>query len=203
VRHWGISRQRWRFFPQVAARDATGGPRSGQSRLWRPASTLPLTAVPGITHASAIHGGRVPGPFALDNRAFWPVLVDPGYQKLFMNVRVAPTGRPGEHWLILEHATRALSLLAERKFARYWRVLRPMGGVCHLQLLRAVRRRAQRATAGALVGLAAIVGSAALVENDPTGLFATINAFAWLGYFLWIAALSTFLIRARDIPTNK
>jgi len=56
--------------------------------------------------------------------------------------------------------------------------------------------------AGALVGLAAIGGSAALVENDPTGLFATINAFAWIAYFLWISALSLALLSAHDIPTN-
>jgi hypothetical protein len=34
--------------------------------------------------------------------------------------------------------------------------------------------------AGVVIGFAAIGGSGALVENDPTGLFATINAFAWL-----------------------
>lgn len=51
---------------------------------------------------------------------------------------------------------------------------------------------------GALVGLAAILGCAALVENDPTGFFATTNGFAWLAYFLWIVALSIALCRARD-----
>jgi hypothetical protein len=68
---------------------------------------------------------------------------DPGYEKLFMSVRVAPTGRPGEQWLVLEHATRALSPLAERKFARYWRVMKPMGAFVTRQLLRSVRRRAE------------------------------------------------------------
>jgi hypothetical protein len=48
---------------------------------------------------------------------------------------------------------------------------------------------------GALLGIAAIVGSAALVENDPSGRFATLNAVAWLAYFLWIAALSIALTR--------
>jgi hypothetical protein len=56
--------------------------------------------------------------------------------------------------------------------------------------------------AGALIGSAAIVGSAALVENDPTGLFASINAFAWLAYFLWIAALSVELIRTGDVQAK-
>jgi hypothetical protein len=52
------------------------------------------------------------------------------------------------------------------------------------------------------IGLAAIAGSAALIENDPSGLFATINAFAWLAYFVWIAALSIPLILARDISAE-
>ena len=33
---------------------------------------------------------------------------DPEHEKLFMSIRVAPTGRPGESWLVLEHATCAL-----------------------------------------------------------------------------------------------
>jgi len=79
------------------------------------------------------------------NREAFEAFDDPGHEKLFMSVRAAPTGRPGEHWLVLEHATRALSPLAERKFARYWRVIKPMGAFASWQLLRAVRRRAERA----------------------------------------------------------
>ena len=75
---------------------------------------------------------------------------DPGHEKLFMGVPVAPTGRSGEHWLVLEHATRALSPLAERQFARYWRVIKPMGAFVTWQLLRAVRRRAERAAVSPL-----------------------------------------------------
>jgi len=73
---------------------------------------------------------------------------DPDHEKLFMSVRVAPTGRPGEHWVVLEHATRPLSPLVERKFARYWRAIRPMGAFVTWLLLRAIRRRAERSVVG-------------------------------------------------------
>lgn len=53
---------------------------------------------------------------------------------------------------------------------------------------------------GAVIGIAAIVGSAALVENNPDGLFASISAFSWLAYFLWIAAASVGMIRERNDP---
>ncbi len=56
--------------------------------------------------------------------------------------------------------------------------------------------------AGALIGIAAIGGAAALVENDPGGLFATTSTFSWLAYFLWIAAASIGLIRERNDPTG-
>lgn len=49
--------------------------------------------------------------------------------------------------------------------------------------------------AGLIIGLAAILSICTLVENDPQGVFASINGFAWLMYFLWIAALSIELIR--------
>jgi len=89
------------------------------------------------------HVHQAPQRFA--NREAFEAFDDPDHEKLFMSVRVAPTGRPGEHWLVLEHATRALSPLTERKFARYWRVIKPMGAFVTWQLLRAVRRRAERA----------------------------------------------------------
>ena len=84
----------------------------------------------------------------LERREAFQAFDDPGYEKLFMSVRAAPTGRSGEYWLVLEHATRALSPSAEHKFARYWRVIKPMGAFVTCQLLRAVRRRAERTTVG-------------------------------------------------------
>lgn len=74
---------------------------------------------------------------------------DPEHEKLFMSIRVAPTGQPGEFWLLLEHATQALSSISERKFSRYWLIIKPLGAFASQQLLRAVRRRAEEAMVGA------------------------------------------------------
>ncbi|MGE5245288.1 MAG: alpha/beta fold hydrolase [Betaproteobacteria bacterium] len=89
---------------------------------------------------------QAPRRFA--TREAFDAFTDPEHQKLFMSIRVTPTGRPGESWLVLEHATRALSPDAERKFARYWQLIKPLGAFVTWQLLRAVRRRAERAMAG-------------------------------------------------------
>lgn len=48
---------------------------------------------------------------------------------------------------------------------------------------------------GAVIGVAAIASTATLVENDPDGLWATVNGMAWLAYFLWIATISLALLR--------
>jgi hypothetical protein len=55
---------------------------------------------------------------------------------------------------------------------------------------------------GAAIAVAAFLGSMAIVENDPAGFFAALNGFAWLAYFLWIAALSVALVFAGDITTK-
>ena len=55
--------------------------------------------------------------------------------------------------------------------------------------------------AGAVISAAAFLGSAAIVESDPAGVFATVNGVAWLAYFLWVAALAVLLVLARDEST--
>jgi len=97
-------------------------------------------------------------PRRFSTREAFETFADPAFEKLFMSVRTAPTGRAGEHWLVLEHATRALSPLTERKFTRYWRVIKPTGAFVTWQLLRAVRRRAERAA----------FGTRAPVDRSPT-----------------------------------
>jgi hypothetical protein len=47
----------------------------------------------------------------------------------------------------------------------------------------------------AVPGLAAIAGTATLIENDPDGVLATISGLAWFGFFLWILAVSVFFLR--------
>ena len=49
--------------------------------------------------------------------------------------------------------------------------------------------------AGLLIGSAAIISIGALVENNPQGMLAAINGFAWLAYFVWIAIVSMELMR--------
>jgi hypothetical protein len=53
-----------------------------------------------------------------------------------------------------------------------------------------------------LIAAAAFLGSAAIVENDPAGVFATVNGLAWLAYFLWVAALAVLLMLGRDAPSK-
>jgi hypothetical protein len=55
---------------------------------------------------------------------------------------------------------------------------------------------------GLVIGSAAIISIGTLIENNPKGLFATTNGFAWLAYFLWIAVLSIELIRMPEIKSN-
>jgi hypothetical protein len=103
--------------------------------------------------AEVLHDGRhlrvnqAPRQFA--SRESFDTFTDPEHEKLFMSIRVAPSGRPGEFWLVLEHATLPLSSNSERKFSRYWLIIKPLGAFVSQQLLRAVRRRAEGAMVGA------------------------------------------------------
>lgn len=55
---------------------------------------------------------------------------------------------------------------------------------------------------GLVMGSAAIISIGTLVENNPQGLFAAINGFAWLAYFLWIGVLSIELIKKAEAPSG-
>ena len=90
---------------------------------------------------------QAPRRFA--SREAFDAFTDSAYEKLFISIRATPTGQPGEVWLVLEHATQALSSISERKFSRYWLVIKPLGAFVSQQLLRAVRRKAEAATVGA------------------------------------------------------
>lgn len=57
--------------------------------------------------------------------------------------------------------------------------------------------------AGLIIGIAAFISIVTLVENDPQGLFATLNGFVWLTYFLWIVILSIEMIRKPEIELKS
>ena len=100
-----------------------------------------------LVTGSAAHFHRVnQAPRQFTSREAFNAFADPGCEKLFMSIRVVPTGRRGEHWLVLEHATLALSADTRRRFAWYWRLIKPLGAFVTWQLLRAVGRKAERTT---------------------------------------------------------
>lgn len=84
-------------------------------------------------------------PVRFESRQAFDAFNDPDYEKLFMSLRVAPSEVTGAHWLVLEHATRALSAGAGRKFRRYWLFIKPGGAFVSRQLLKAIRNRAEGA----------------------------------------------------------
>lgn len=48
---------------------------------------------------------------------------------------------------------------------------------------------------GLITGVTAIVSTGTFLENNPDGIFAAINGFSWIIYFLWIVAISIELLR--------
>jgi hypothetical protein len=65
------------------------------------------------------------------------------HEKLAMSLRAIAMSDGGSV-LVLEHRTTPLDAAAQRRFARYWRVIRPGGALVTRQLLRAIARRAER-----------------------------------------------------------
>jgi len=99
-----------------------------------------------VITGSAARSHRInQAPRRFPTREAFDAFVEADHQKLYMSIRVAPTGRAGESWLVLEHATLALGAESERQFARYWRVIKPLGAFVSRQLLRAIRRKAEEA----------------------------------------------------------
>ena len=82
-------------------------------------------------------------PVLFPSRSAFDTFTDPDHEKLFMSIRVTDAGPDGTRWLVLEHATRALSPAAEKKFRRYWLFIRPGGAFVTRQLLSAIGRRAR------------------------------------------------------------
>ena len=83
-------------------------------------------------------------PIRFTSREEFDRFNEPGFEKLFMSVRLQPTEQNGEWWLILEHGTCALSADAATDFMRYWRVVKPLGAFATKQLLGAVAARAEQ-----------------------------------------------------------
>jgi hypothetical protein len=84
-----------------------------------------------------------PRPFR--DPAEFEAFTDPDYQKLVIAIRVEPTGTEGLNRLVMEHRTHALSEASARKFAPYWRLIKPLGGFAGKQLLLATKHRAEKA----------------------------------------------------------
>ena len=107
-------------------------------------------------------------PVHFADRDAFDAFDDPAHQKLFMSIRVSPTGVPGEQWLVLEHATKALSSAAARTFRRYWVVIKPGGAFVTRQLLNAIRRRAEGRLADARPWIAHIRGRSVRATPDES-----------------------------------
>lgn len=80
---------------------------------------------------------RIPDPF------FYERFEGSAYEKLAMELRAIE--REGGCDLVLEARTHPLGPESTRSFARYWKVIDPMGRFVSWLMLRAAKRRAERA----------------------------------------------------------
>jgi hypothetical protein len=87
----------------------------------------------------------------LRDAAAFAAFDEPGYEKLAMSLRIVPVPDGPGRLLVLEHRTLALDEEARRRFARYWVGIRPGGAFVSGQLLRAIRRRAEAASAAGIL----------------------------------------------------
>jgi hypothetical protein len=99
--------------------------------------------------AGMLHRVVDQAPVHFSNNQAFHRFDDPQYEKLFMSIRVEPSERPGEQWLVLEHATVPLSQEANRRFRPYWLVIKPTGAFVSRELLKAIGRRAESVSAAA------------------------------------------------------
>jgi len=100
----------------------------------------------GLGAIGKIHQMLDQQPVHLTNAAAFRDFDDPAYQKLAMAIRIAGGDEQAGHRLMIEHRTHALSPAARRQFRRYWLVIKPGGNVASWRLLRAIKRRAERAS---------------------------------------------------------
>ena len=111
--------------------------------------TVVLDEVPGeeviVGSAGKLHQLRDQEPVAMTTPEDFVRFDAPEHQKLVMSVRVVREDPQRGTLLALEHRTVPLDARARDGFARYWTVIRPAGAFVTRQLLRAARRRAERA----------------------------------------------------------
>jgi hypothetical protein len=92
-----------------------------------------------ISQPWRLAGGAMPH---LRTAREWLDFGEPGHVKAVMNFRAVPSG-PGTR-LETETRVHATDPASRRRFARYWRVIRPGSGLMRRSWLDAAKRRAQR-----------------------------------------------------------
>ncbi len=68
---------------------------------------------------------------------------DPSYAKAALNFRIERTPNPGSTRLCTETRIHVPGPTARKRFAAYWRIIRPWSGLIRRQWLKAIKRRAE------------------------------------------------------------